>query len=274
MNPGAEKSRIHCCIIKLVRTILTTLLLLLILFSNANIAKAITIPSDTIYLYENGKRITNSSWMHDVYDYAPSCKRGSCYIQQGHNPTFYKTQETNVLNYDEWIDNWYLSRPGCEKFSTKAHEVRKALEEWRNSPEHASIQDRVNKAATKAEREAIWESSEPLRDKFMEKKFDFYNNPECKKIDYDEHEMYLNDLKNNASYSIAVNIPPSKDFDTSRTYRLDVEDGKLSEIPEAFSLYYLINTHFPFIPTLVIIILIILSITIIRKRKLSRRPKK
>lgn len=65
---------------------------------------AVTIATDTIYLYEDGKRVTNSSWMHDVYDYAPSCKKGVCYIQQGHTPTFYKTQEKNVLDHEEFCN--------------------------------------------------------------------------------------------------------------------------------------------------------------------------
>jgi hypothetical protein len=62
--------------------------------------------TNKIVLYENGKRIKDSSVLNDRGHQAPVCKNGICKIgQQYDSVTFYRTNVSNILNYDEWLKN-------------------------------------------------------------------------------------------------------------------------------------------------------------------------
>jgi len=92
---------------KLCLLILTSCILLF-LFSNK--AYSVYFATDKIILYENGKRIENSSVLHDADNGRPVCKNGICFVgQQFRDVIFYKTNENNLFNYDEWIDNSHMT---------------------------------------------------------------------------------------------------------------------------------------------------------------------
>lgn len=208
---------------------------------------AVYFASQKVILYEGGKRITDSSVFHDKGNQAPACKKGICYIgQQYEVVTFYKTDEENVLNYDEWIDNWYLTHEGCEGFATNEDEIRKALEEWRHSDEYLETQKRVSQTSDMSERERLWEELEPKRTAFMkEKGFEFYDNPECDIVFSDYDNLYLKGLKDKALYSKTISFPPPEGglegycdgeiciggrIGTPRTLRVDLKTGTYEEV--------------------------------------------
>lgn len=200
------------------KNIFIFLLLTFIFFTNIITVIAVTIAGDTLILYENGKRVRNSSWMHDVYNYAPSCNEGVCYIQQGHNPTFYKTRENYVLDYEEW----------CDK----------------------------NTCQSKL------------------------------------HDSYLDTIKREAIYSIKVVIPPPSGGEgctpmpgqkfcfggrigTPRTFKLNLTNGELKEIPDYYLPFYKVDSYIPIIPSLVVLILLLISVTFLfRRMKYKRLNKK
>lgn len=167
--------------------------------------------TNKMILYEFGRRIKDSSVIHNRSSQTPVCKKGICEVgQQYDSVTFYKTSETNVLNYDEWIDSWYSTHEGCEDFATKKEEIRKALEEWRYSEEYLETQKKVNQTTDVNERKRLWEELEPKRAAFMkEKGFDFYDKQECQDINLSDYEnIYLKNLKDTAFFLKTISLPP------------------------------------------------------------------
>ncbi|KPJ70400.1 hypothetical protein AMJ51_02055 [Microgenomates bacterium DG_75] len=209
---------------------------------------AVYFASQKVILYEEGKRITDSSVFHDKGNQTPVCKKGICYIgQQYEVVTFYKTDKEDVLNYNEWVDNWYLTHEGCEGFATKEDEIYKALEKWRQSDEYLKTQKRVSQTSDMNERERLWEELKPKRSAFMkEKGFEFYDNPECEQIDFSDYgELYLNGLKEKAFYSKTISFPPPEGglkgycngeicmggrIGTPRTLKVDLKKGTYEEV--------------------------------------------
>lgn len=87
-------------------------------------ASAVYFAENTILLYENGKRVDDSSVFHSRNNSFPVCKNGVCKVgQQYETVTFYKTGQNNLLNWDEWVG----THKGCEGFEKKR--IGKSAEE-------------------------------------------------------------------------------------------------------------------------------------------------
>ena len=94
--------------------------LIFTLFSilHLNVVLAYVPPTDKITLYENGKRVTDSSYMHSGYFYkAPICRQGVCNIsRETNNITLYKITETSVFDYEEWIELYENDRNAYDEY--------------------------------------------------------------------------------------------------------------------------------------------------------------
>src|SRR3989304_7974484 len=185
--------------------------LFITVFLLAHIVSAVYFATNKIQLYEGGKRITDSSVIHDRDLQSPVCKNGLCLVgQQYDTVTFYKTNQGNTLKYDEWINNWYDTHKGCEGFAKNEEAIRQALEDWRNSDQYKETQRKVTETNDVAERKQLWEALEPAKNEFLKKKgFDFIDNPDCKEINFSDYgNVYLSNIKNNSVYSATLKMPP------------------------------------------------------------------
>ncbi len=189
------------------------LIILLIFFSIlifvSKKAFSVYFATNKIILYEDGKRVTDSSVIYGEYSYDPVCKNGICNIgQQYSTVTFYKTKNTNNFNKEDFTSNWYLTHPGCEMYETKKTQISAALEEWGNSTKFKAFQDRVNKASTIEERKVIWAESDPVRRQFMKNKgfSNYEEDPTCF-VSSNQYDIYFKNLISNAIYVKKINFP-------------------------------------------------------------------
>ena len=194
------------------KTIVLTIILALYVVSvfGAETARAVGFATNTIILYEGTQRIRTNSIFHNRDRQSPVCKDGICYVgQQYDSVTVYQTNESNILSYDEWIDTWYISHPGCEGFAENKDEIRQALEEWRNSDRVLEIQKRVEEISNVDERKRLWDTLEPEKSAFMKQRgFESFDNPECKTINLSDYQnVYLQQLIDEASYSKTIDLP-------------------------------------------------------------------
>ncbi len=207
-----------------------------------NVASAVALNSYKIYLFENGIRVKDSSVIYGEYNYDPVCRNGVCNISSAYSTvTFYKTSNANNFNYGDWIDNWYLTRKGCEGFVTQKTEIRDAMEEWRNSEEVEEIQKKVDATPDSAERKKLWDAGAPQRTAFMKSKgFYFYDDPNCN-IKYSEYEgIYLPEVKKSALYTTSVTMPVRADEEECGfvgckggiVYNVDLKTGLVTEAKE------------------------------------------
>lgn len=219
------------------------ILLGLIAFSifNPKPTFAVYFATNRILIYENGKRITDNSIIHDRNYGNPVCKKGRCLVgQQYEVVTFFKTNRNDILSHEEWTKNWYLTHEGCEGFSNHEDAIRKALEEWRNTSEYKEAHLRIIQANDVDERQKIWNGLEPAKIVFMKSKgFDFFDNPECKKIDSSDYfNVYMEEIKEKAIYSVTASLPPPEGgagcgypgciggrVGNHRTLKVDIQQG-------------------------------------------------
>jgi hypothetical protein len=191
-------------------------------------AMSVVVKVNKVFLYENGWRITDNSVLSGEYPSDPVCKGGICYVTQGlQSVTFYKTLNTRILNYEAWINNWYLTHKGCEWGATKEAEVTATLEEWRNSAKFAEFQKRVIEAQTTEQRKEIWAESDPYQIEFMKQKgFSNYGSTECTIPLSDFDNKYIPEIFKNTTYKITINFPPEPQGSAETTYNVDMATGK------------------------------------------------
>src|SRR3989344_9234142 len=106
------------------RIFLTLLLLYTMVFIFKSHPSAVYFATNNIQLYENGKKVSNDSVVHDRDFQNPVCNNGVCSVgQQYEFVTFYKTSQNHIMNYSEWINNWYYTHESCEGFAKYGEEL-------------------------------------------------------------------------------------------------------------------------------------------------------
>ena len=184
-------------------------LLILVFFGlGVDAVGAVFYAENKIYLYENGRRIEDDSVMQDKNFQSPLCKAGICIVgQQYEEITFYKIRDRNMMSSGEWRDNWYLSHKGCEGFAEKKEQLGEALNKWRRAPGFQEIQDLGREGLSDEDR--IKMLTVHRIDFFKAQGFDFYDNPVCAQINFDDYEdVYLEGLRDGAVYTTIVRLPP------------------------------------------------------------------
>jgi len=165
--------------------------------------------SDYLLLYEDGKRIKDNSVAvirGDVYDV---CNNGLHIAHQGNKIHFYKTKDSNLMNWDTWENDYLLSRKECAGYVTLAEELKQAKIQFKEDEAvyYQEIKERVLVAASREEREAIWdEFSEKQEEYLHDKGFTFYGNPDCERH-RSMHDDYLQEKIDQALYYSLITLP-------------------------------------------------------------------
>lgn len=92
-------------------------------------SNAILIPRDKVILYENGTKVTSSSFFTDGYNYSPTCTDGVCTISrvssfygdsvdepQKRTVIIYKSTEEKVLGYEDWCKIYICQNEPHDKY--------------------------------------------------------------------------------------------------------------------------------------------------------------
>ncbi|MEW6009318.1 MAG: hypothetical protein AB1629_06775 [Candidatus Omnitrophota bacterium] len=205
---------------------------------------------DTLYLFENGKRITDNSIIvtHDIYKKV--CIKGIYVLGQqfSRNLIFYNTNKSELEDYREWQEGSYLMDKNCRGYITQKSEWEKAKKQFEeeNKDYYIEIQKRVGIAKTREERRKIWDEWIIKKDEFMHAKgFTFFRNSECYKYGTKAYDAYLQSCMNSAAYQIEIAIPEPIDQEThdapplprlggrigtSRCFNVDIKTGKVEQI--------------------------------------------
>lgn len=206
-----------------------------------------------VILYEEGKRITDSSVVNNTGHISDVCIKGVCNIgQQYESVIFYKTKQREVLRHDQWVDNWYLTRSGCEGFvKFKEDLVRAEIQDFERTKEYEEIDQKRRLIKTREEDDILIKELVAKRQAYMKQRFDFYDNPKCQ-INTNEYEkIYLKNLFDQALYSTRILLPgptggegvkcftqpcmPGGRIGNDRIINVDIKKGKIIESKEDYS---------------------------------------
>ncbi|MBI3589060.1 MAG: hypothetical protein HY093_01445 [Candidatus Liptonbacteria bacterium] len=217
-----------------------------------SVAKAVYFASDKILLYENGKKITDSSVIVSYDIYTEICKNGTFELGQqfSRNLTLYKTNESNLMDYGGWSEydkNNVLTGSICSQNSI--NEVAKVVYEFnvsnRNSDEYRQILKRQDSKGSTGEKSCvIWADWNSQENAFLIKQG---LNPKCRLGGTCGYESYLSKYTKDSPYHTNITIPDPKDNEThdggtyggvnilggrvgnSRVFKVDIGNGTVAE---------------------------------------------
>lgn len=219
------------------KKVLLLLIFTFILFPK--LAYAVVFEHDTVYLFENGKKITDSSviWNSEI------CFSGVCDIGQQHEPvTLYKTSETNLLPFEQWKTQYYQEHEGCEGYLTYGAEINKLWSDYIKSPEYKELYEAASKEAiakkVKGPGPYVSKITHQAGIEYIRSKgYSFYEQDICK-ININTYQQSLKDLALLATKKIVFDPGPATGgmgcgnpciggiIGTRRTYNLDIANGK------------------------------------------------
>jgi hypothetical protein len=192
----------------------------------------------TLYLYEKGIRITDSSVLYNDGYRNSICWDGICYVLRKYESvTFYKTNKKDILNEKEWRENWYSNTEGCEDYLIEEKRwLTKDKIIFENSNEYKKIHQRIGVVATRSERKKIWDEISQMRTIYINMLgYHSYNNSQCWISSKSYQNVYIKDIINNALYSKTILLSTStrqlgSGYHSAQTFAVDLKKGIYVEI--------------------------------------------